>query len=159
VHAVQPVELGGVEVVIAPRRAVLHRDGQVLARVHRSPWNDYANSTPSASSTTTPNPDPAAVVRCSSPRSSCSTASLLSCRPRVSIATATSACWRERPLTGSFRGVADRLFMAGSSSTHDFIQWPLNSGYLPSKRQRPVSAVQLPVTAGDQMAGPDPERP
>jgi len=39
-----------------------------------------------------PQPAPAAVVRRSSPRSSCSTASLLWCRPRVSTAIATSGC-------------------------------------------------------------------
>ena len=35
-------------------------------------------------------------------------------RRRTSTAAATSACWRERPLTGNFRGDLDRLELAAS---------------------------------------------
>jgi hypothetical protein len=46
------------------------------------------------------------------PARSCSTASLLWCRPHASTATATSTCWRERPLIGNFRGDRERLELA-----------------------------------------------
>ena len=50
----------------------------------------------------------------SSPNATAPTASPLS-RHRASTATTTSGRSCERPLTGNFRGAADRLFMAGSS--------------------------------------------
>ena len=38
---------------------------------------------------------------------------------RASTTAATSACWRERPLTGNFRGDLDRLELAGCVSSLD----------------------------------------